>query len=136
MAIPRVIYGLAKKRAELVAELEHPQGRHDYCRAGIAAIDTVYPLWDVEPPVYKRRYKAKPTIIRQLTRKIVATLRGGGPMTTRQIVDVLSVGLELDSTRRLDLTRLVIQRLRDLRRDGRVCHGDIVGSRIRWELAG
>jgi hypothetical protein len=66
----------------------------------------------------------------------VVTLREAGePIATRQIVDALSVGLELDATRRLELTRLVIHPLRDLRRDGRVRHGDIVGSRIRWELA-
>lgn len=136
MAIPRVIYGLAKKRAELVAELEHPQGRHDYCRAGIAAIDTVYPLWDVEPPVYKRRYKAKPTILPKLVRRIVIALREAPePLLTRQIVEVVSVGLDLDASKRLELTRLVIQRLRDLRREGRVRYAGNVGRRRLWGIA-
>jgi hypothetical protein len=114
MKIPRVIRGLAKKRAELVAELAHAEGRADYCRAGIAAIDAVLPLWDVEPPVYKRRYKSKPTILPKLVRKIVIALREAPePLMTRQIVDAVSVGLDLDVPKRLELTRLVIQRLRD-----------------------
>ncbi len=136
MAIPRVIYGLAKKRAELVAELAHAEGRAEYCRAGIAAIDAVLPLWNVEAPVLKRRHKAKPTILPKLVRKIVIALREAPePLLTCQIVDVVSVGLDLDATRRLELTRLVIQRLRDMRRDGRVRHAGSVGRRRLWELA-
>ena len=135
MPVPRVIYGLAKKRAELVAEIGYPQGRHDYCRAGIAAIDAVLPLWDVEPPVLKRRYKAKPTIIRQLTRKVVSALRDAPePIMTWQVVDAVSVGIELDTTTRRIVTRLVIQRMRDLRREGRIRHAGNVGRRKRWEL--
>ena len=136
MPIPRVIYGLAKKRAELVAELEHSSGRHDYCRAGIAAIDAVLPLWDVQAPVLKRRYKAKPTILPKLVRKIIVALRDAPePLLTSQIVGAISVGLNLDDMRRLELTRLVIQRLRDMRRDGRVRHVGSVGRRKLWELA-
>jgi hypothetical protein len=136
MAIPRVIHGLAKKRAQLVAELSHPQGRHEYCRQGIAAIDAVLPLWDVPAPVYVRRYKAKPTILPHLVRKIVTALREAPePLLTRQIVDVVSAGLNLDAKRRLELTRLVIQRLRDMRTDGRVMHAGSVGRRRLWELA-
>jgi hypothetical protein len=135
MAVPRVVYGLAKKRAQLVAELAHRDGRHDYCRQGIAAIDAVVPLWDVEPPVLKRRYKAKPTILRKLVRRIVAVLRDAPePILTSQIVEAVSVGIDLDATKRLDLTRLVIQRLRDMRRDGRVRHAGSVGRRKLWEL--
>ena len=135
MPVPRVIYGLAKKRAELVAELGYPQGRHDYCRAGIAAIDAVLPLWDVEPPVLKRRYKAKPTILPKLVRQITKALREAPePPLTRQIVDAVSVGLELDAEKRLELTRLVMQRLRDMRRDGRVRHAGSVGRRRLWEI--
>jgi hypothetical protein len=136
MKIPRVVYGLAKKRAQLVVELEHCDGRHDYCRAGIAAIDAVLPLWDVAAPIYKRRHKAKPTIIRRLTHKIVDALRGAPePLMTCQIVDAVSVGMDLSQGARLDVTRLVIQRLRDMRRDGRVRHAGSVGRRRLWELA-
>jgi hypothetical protein len=135
MPIPRVIYGLAKKRAELVAELEHQAGKHDYCRTGIAAIDAVFPLWNVEPPIYKRRYKAKPTILPKLVRRIVTALREAPePLMTRQIVDAVSVGLDLDAPKRLELTRLVIQRLRDLRREGRVRYAGNVGRLRLWEL--
>ena len=136
MSIPRVIHGLAKKRAELVAELEHPSGRYDYCRAGIAAIDAVYPLWDVEPPVYRKRHIPEPAIVPKLVRQIVTALRDTGPMTTAQIVDAVSPGRELSQSERRVLTQLVMWRLRDLRREGRVQHADIVGSRIRWELPG
>jgi len=41
------------KRAELVAGLAHAEKPVEYCRAGIAAIDAVYFLWNVEPPIYK-----------------------------------------------------------------------------------
>ena len=137
MSIPRVIYGLAKKRAQLVAELEHPSGRHDYCRAGISAIDAVLPLWDVEAAIFKRRYKAKPTILPKLVRRIVIALREAPePLPTRQIVDAASVGLDLDAPKRRELTWLVIQRLRDLRRDGRVRYAGNVGRRRLWELTG
>jgi hypothetical protein len=136
MPIPRVIYGLAKKRAELVAELAHAEGRTEYCRSGIAAIDAVLPLWDVEAPVFKRRYKAKPTILQKLVRRITTALREAPePLLTRQIVDVVSVGLDLDEAKRLELTRLVIQRLRDMRRDGRVRHAGSVGRRKLWEIS-
>src|SRR5271168_839798 len=123
MPIPRVIYGLAKKRAELVAELAHAQGRTEYCRAGILTIDAALMLWDVPAPVLKRRYKAKPTILPKLVRHITRALREASePLLTCQIVEAVSVGLDLDDRRRLELTRLVIQRLRDMRRDGRVRH--------------
>lgn len=119
MKIPIVVHGLAKKRAQLVAELAHREGRHDYCRAGIAAIDAALPLWDVEPPVYKRQHKTKPAIVRKLVRQIVGALRDG-PQTTAQIVAIVSAGRELTKDERLELTRVVGWRLRDMRRDGAV----------------
>lgn len=133
MAIPRVVYGLAKKRAQLVAELEHSQGRHDYCRAGIAAIDAVLPLWDCEPPVYKRQHKTRPAIIRQLSRRIVGTLRDGS-RTTRQIIDAVSVGLELDKEERHKLLLAVSDRLKEMRREGRVTATMGPDRRNSWRL--
>jgi hypothetical protein len=133
--VPRVVYGLAKKRAQLVAELGHPAGRHDYCRAGIAAIDAILPLWDVPAPTLKRRYKARPTIVRQLVRKITDALREAPePLLTRQIVDAIAAGLDLDAARRLELTKLVMQRLRDMRRDGRVQYAGKIGRLRLWAL--
>ena len=135
MPIPRVIYGLAKKRAELVAELANAEGRAEYCRAGIAAIDAVLPLWDVEPPVLTRRYIPKPALVPKLVRQIVTALRDAeGPLTTAQIVDAVSVGKKLSNADRLALTRLVGWRLRDMRKEGRVGYAEVVNRRVRWEL--
>ena len=44
------------------------------------------------------------------------------------------MGLDLDAPRRLELIRLIIQRLRHVLRDGQVKHRDIVGRRIRRVL--
>jgi hypothetical protein len=137
MPIPRVIYGLAKKRAELVAELAHAKGRAEYCRAGIAAIDAVLPLWDEgkSAPVLRRRHIPKPALVPKLVRQIVIALRDAeGPLTTAQIVDAVSVGKELSKPDRMELTRLVMWRLRDMRRDGRVRHAGSVGRRRLWEM--
>jgi hypothetical protein len=135
MAIPRVIYGLAKKRAELVAELEHPSGRHVYCRSGIAAIDAVYPLWDVEPPVYRKQFIPNPALVPKLSRAIIVALREAQPLTVAEIVQAVSDGREWDKAERHKLTQTVMWRLKEMRKAGRVQHADIVGSRIRWALA-
>jgi hypothetical protein len=132
--VPIVVYGLAKKRAHLVAELAHPQGRHDYCRAGIAAIDAVLPLWDVTPPVYKRQHKARPALVPKLVRQIVDALRVGGTLTTAQIVNAVLVGTE-DHCRRLELTRIVGWRLRDMRKEGRVTSAKRADRLNDWALA-
>jgi hypothetical protein len=137
MPIPRVIYGLAKKRAELVAELAHAEGRAEYCRAGIAAIDAVLPLWDEgkQAPVFRRRHIPKPALVPKLVRQIVNALRDAeGPLTTAQTVDAVSVGNELSNADRLALTQLVGWRLRDMRRDGRARHAGSVGRRRLWEI--
>jgi hypothetical protein len=137
MKIPRVIYGLAKKRAELVAELAHAEGRADYCRAGIAAIDAVLPLWNEgkDAPVLRRRHIAKATLVPKLVRHIVTVLRdAGGPLTTAQIVDAVSTGKELSKADRLALTRLVGWRLRDMRKECRMRYAGNVGRLRLWEL--
>jgi hypothetical protein len=138
MAIPPVVYALAKKRALFVSELDHAAGRHDYCREVIAAIDIVLPLWEVgkTPPVYHRRFIPKPALVPKLVRRIVIALRDAeGSLTTAQIVDAVSVGRELTKAERRTLTQTVMWRLRDMRMDARARHADIVSGRIRWELA-
>jgi len=138
MAIPPVVIALAKKRAQFVAELEHPAGRHDHCRQVIAALDVVLPLWEAgkTPPVYIRRHIPKPALVPKLVRQSVTALRDAeGPLTTAQIVDAVSADRDLSSADRLELTRLVGWRLRDMRRDGRVRHAGNVGRRKLWELA-
>ncbi len=112
MKIPIVIHGLAKKRAQLVAELAHASGRHDYCRQGIAAIDAVLPLWDVQPPVYKRQHKTKPAVVPKLVRQIMDALREGGEMTTAEIAGAVSVGMELSKEDRRRLSLAVSHRLK------------------------
>ncbi len=133
MKIPIVIHGVAKKRAQLVAELAHKDGRHDYCRAGIAAIDAVLPLWDVTPPVYKRQHKTKPALVRRLSLRIIGALREG-PRTTRQIVDHVSTGLELSKEDRHRLTVTVGTRLKEMRRDGRVTATTKPDRKNDWAL--
>lgn len=133
MKIPIVVHGLAKKRAQLVAELAHREGRHDYCRAGIAAIDAVLPLWDVTPPVYKRQHKTRPAVVRRLSRQIIGQLREG-PRTTRQIVDAVSGGMELSKEDRHRLTVAVGQTLKNMRIDGRVTATMGPGRRNDWAL--
>jgi hypothetical protein len=137
MSVPRVIYGLAVKRAELVAELAHQDGRHDYCRAGIATIDAALALWDEgkDAPVLRRRHIPKPALVPKLVRQIVNALRDAeGPLTTRQIVEAVSVGLMLDQAQRLALIRMVGWRLRDMRKEGRV-KAVKAGNVNRWALA-
>jgi hypothetical protein len=137
MKIPRVVYGLAKKRAELVAELAHREGRHDYCRQGIAAIDAVLPLWEAgkNPPVYKRQHKSRPALVPRLVRKIVNALReAGGPLTTAQIVDAVSVGMELSQEDRRRLIVTVSDRLKELRSEGRVMATMGPKHRNLWRL--
>jgi hypothetical protein len=134
MPIPRVIHGLAKKRAQLVAELSHPQGRHEYCRQGIAAIDAVLPLWDVPAPVYVRRYIPKPAVIPHLVRRIVSALREQ-PMTTAQIMAVLLADQELDKAERRRLRGTLACRLGDMRREGRIVAEKGIGRKNTWRLA-
>jgi hypothetical protein len=136
MGIPPVIIALAKKRAKFVAELNHPQGRHAYCEQVIAAIDMVMPLWEAgkNPPVYIRQHKAKPTIVRKLVLRIVDALREGGTLTTAQIVNAVSAGTD-DHCRRLELTRIVGWRLRDMRKEGRVTSAKRADRRNDWALA-
>jgi hypothetical protein len=135
MKVPVVVHGLAKKRAQLVAELSHAAGRHDYCRQGIAAIDAVLPLWDVQAPVYKRQHKARPALVRKLVRQIVDALRDTpGPLRTAQIVDVVSVGMDLSKADRHRLTVTVSDRLKEMRREGRVVATMGAGRRNDWRL--
>jgi hypothetical protein len=88
----------------------------------------------VQAPVLKCRYKAKPTILRKLVGRITNALRDAPepPLLTSQIADAISVGLDLDTAKRLELTKLVIQRLRNMRRDGCVQHAGKVGVRKLW----
>jgi hypothetical protein len=116
---------------------EHPAGRHDQCRQVIAAIDVVLPLGEAgkTPPVFIRRYIPKPALVPKLVRQIMIALRDAeGPLTTAQIVDAEPAAGELSKADRLQLTRLVMWRLRDMRRDGRVRHAGSVGRRKLWEL--
>ena len=136
MPVPRVIYGLAKKRAQLAAEMAHPSGRIEYCRAGIITIDAALALWDEgkDAPVLVRRHIPKPALVPRLVLRIVDAMREAGePMTTRQIVASVSSGLELDQQQRLALTRTVGWRLRDMRKEGRVT-AIKDGWPNRWEL--
>ena len=135
MAIPRVLSGLAKKRGQLAAELEHHEAQAERCRKDIATIDGALALWKQGMPLRKSRYLPHETVVPHLAREIVDTLRDASePPTARQIIDAIADGRNLDRDQWLRLQATVYWRLRDMRKDGRLV-SEKRGGRVRWTLS-
>jgi len=138
MSLPRVVHGLAKKRAQLAAELIYHDTHAERCRKDIATLDAALALWEQskDVPIRKHRYTPKPALVPHLVRRITDAMRTARePLTTRQIVDRVSADLALSKQQHLALTRMIGWRLRDMRKDGRVCAKARVSRKVIWVLA-
>jgi hypothetical protein len=75
----------------------------------------------------------RPALIMRLSGQIIGTLCDG-PRTTRQVVDIVSDGMELCDEDRRRLTVTVGTRLKEMRTDGRVTAGKGSDRKNVWAL--